>query len=116
MWRPLGLSPLVFLPRADLSGLIDSLTAAQHILEMYRRSIADDSTRRLLDRITNRIVKTLTVTCGLGGIPNAALELNSLVRRVNKCLPSISWRGLWECQRGRLAFVGSVGCRMNNLG
>jgi hypothetical protein len=51
-----------FSPRADLSGLIDSLTAAQHVLEMYRRSIADDSTRRLLDRLANRIVKILTET------------------------------------------------------
>jgi len=45
-----------------LSGLIDSLTAAQHVLEMYRRSIADDSMRRLLDRLANRIVKILTET------------------------------------------------------
>jgi len=51
-----------FSPRADLSGLIDSLTAAQHVLEMYRRNIADDSTRRLLDRLANRIVKILTET------------------------------------------------------
>jgi site-specific recombinase XerD len=61
--RHLVPSPIVssgFLPRADLSGLIDSLTAAQHVLEMYRRSIADDSTRRLLARLANRIVKILT--------------------------------------------------------
>lgn len=49
-------------PRADLSGLIDSLTAAQHVLEIYRRSITHDSTRRLLDRLANRIVKILTAT------------------------------------------------------
>jgi hypothetical protein len=48
--------------RAHLSGLIDSLMAAQHVLEMYRRSIADDSTRRILDRLANRIAKILTET------------------------------------------------------
>jgi hypothetical protein len=47
-------------PRADLSSLTDSLTAAQHVLEMYRRGIADQSARRLLDRLSNRIVKILT--------------------------------------------------------
>jgi len=46
--------------RADLFNLIDSLTIAQHVLEMYRRSMADDSARRLLDRVANRIVKILT--------------------------------------------------------
>jgi integrase len=46
-------------PRADLPSLIDSLTAAQHVLEIYRRSVADNSARRLLDRLANRIVKIL---------------------------------------------------------
>jgi integrase len=46
-------------PRADLSNLIDSLTSAQHVLEMYRRSLADDSARRLLDRVANRLIKVL---------------------------------------------------------
>jgi hypothetical protein len=49
-------------PRADLSSLIDSLTAAQHVLEMYRRSVADHSARRLLRRLANRIVKILAQT------------------------------------------------------
>jgi integrase len=49
-------------PRADLSSLIDSLAAAQHVLEMYRRSVADNSARRLLDRLSNRIVKILAET------------------------------------------------------
>ena len=46
--------------RADLSSLIDSLTTAQHVLEMYRRNLTDQSARRLLDRLANRIVKILT--------------------------------------------------------
>jgi hypothetical protein len=35
---------------------------AQHVLEMYRRSVSDNSARRLLDRLANRIVKILTET------------------------------------------------------
>lgn len=49
-------------PRADLSSLIDSLTVAQHVLEMYRRSVTDNSARRLLSRFANRIVKILAQT------------------------------------------------------
>jgi integrase len=49
-----------FPPRANLSSLIDSLTVAQHVLEMYRRSLADNSVRRILDRLANRILKILT--------------------------------------------------------
>ena len=46
-------------PRADLPSLIDSLTVAQHVLEMYRRNVADNPARRLLDRLANRVVKIL---------------------------------------------------------
>ena len=49
-------------PRPDLSSLIDSLMAAQHVLEMYRRNVDDKSARRLLDRLANRILKILTET------------------------------------------------------
>jgi site-specific recombinase XerD len=49
-------------PRADLAGLIDSLETAQHVLEMYRRNVADNPARRLLDRLANRIVKILAET------------------------------------------------------
>jgi integrase len=44
-------------PRADLVCLVESLRAAQHILEMIRRALPDGSTRRLLARIANRLVK-----------------------------------------------------------
>ena len=44
-------------PRPDLDSLIDSLRAAQHVLEMFRRSVAETSARRLLDRLANRLVK-----------------------------------------------------------
>jgi integrase len=49
-------------PRADLAGLIDSLQAAQHVLEMFRRSTADESQRRLLARLARRLVKILDET------------------------------------------------------
>jgi site-specific recombinase XerD len=45
--------------RADSSNLIDSLTVARHVLEMYRRSLADNSARRVLDRVANRLTKIL---------------------------------------------------------
>jgi hypothetical protein len=49
-------------PRPDLSGLIHSLTTAQHVLEIYRRNVTGPSARRLLDRLANRIVKILSQT------------------------------------------------------
>jgi integrase len=49
-------------PRADLASLIDSLNAAQHVLEMFRRSLAEDSPRRLLARLARRLVKILVDT------------------------------------------------------
>jgi integrase len=52
-------------PRADLASLIDSLTAARHVLEMYRRSLAEDSPRRLLARLARRLVKILADTTKL---------------------------------------------------
>jgi site-specific recombinase XerD len=47
-------------PRADLGSLVESLRAAQHILEMFRRALPDGSTRRLLTRVANRLVKIVT--------------------------------------------------------
>jgi integrase len=51
--------------RADSSSLIDSLTAAQHVLEMYRRSVADPAARHLLARLARRLAKILTQTMAL---------------------------------------------------
>jgi hypothetical protein len=45
---------------ADLSGLLDSLKAAQHVLEMFRRTLADGPKRRLLDRLANRLTKMVS--------------------------------------------------------
>ncbi len=46
-----------FAPRAGLDGVIDSLLAAQHVLEMFRRTLPNDTTRRHLDRLSNRLTK-----------------------------------------------------------
>ena len=43
--------------RAGLDGLIDSLLAAQHLLEMFRRALPDGNSRRRLDRLSNRLTK-----------------------------------------------------------
>jgi hypothetical protein len=47
-------------PRAGLDGLIDSLLAAQHVLEMFRRTLPNDTSRRRLDRLSNRLTKIVT--------------------------------------------------------
>jgi site-specific recombinase XerD len=49
-------------PRADLASLIDSLKAAQQVLEMFRRTLVEESARHLLDRLANRLVKILAET------------------------------------------------------
>ena len=39
--------------------VIDSLFAAQHVLEMFRRALPDGTSRRRLDRLSNRLTKIL---------------------------------------------------------
>ncbi len=51
---------------ADLPGLLLSLDAAQHILEMFRRDLTDDSTRRLLHRLGDRLSKIIAKLRDLG--------------------------------------------------
>ena len=43
--------------RAGLDGLIDSLLDAQHVLEMFRRTLPLAASRRCLDRLSNRLTK-----------------------------------------------------------
>src|SRR5207253_6044755 len=43
--------------RSGLDGLIDSLLAAQHVLEMFRRGLPHGTSRRRLDRLSNRLTK-----------------------------------------------------------
>ena len=51
---------------ADLPGLLLSLDVAHHILEMFRRDHNDDSARRLLDRLGNRLLKIIAKLRHLG--------------------------------------------------
>jgi len=46
--------------RAGLDGLIDSLLGAQHVLEMFRRTLPNHTSRRRLDRLSNRLTKIVT--------------------------------------------------------
>jgi hypothetical protein len=46
--------------QADLPGVLASLQAAQHVLEMFRRTLPDGSDRRIFDRLANRITKILS--------------------------------------------------------
>jgi len=48
--------------RADLASLIDSLEAARHVLEMFRRTLAADPPRRHLARLARRLAKILAET------------------------------------------------------
>ena len=43
--------------RAGLDGVIDSLLAAQHVLEMFRRALPNGTSRSRLDRLSNRLTK-----------------------------------------------------------
>jgi hypothetical protein len=50
------------LTRTGLDGVIDSLQAAQHALEMFRRSLPIGAARRCLDRLSNRLTKIAAET------------------------------------------------------
>ena len=43
--------------RADLPGLVQALHAAQHVLEMFRRTLPEGASRRRLGRLANRLTK-----------------------------------------------------------
>lgn len=53
-------------PQANLVSLRDSLHLAQHILEMFRRTLPDGHDRCLLDRLANRLTKITSETRHLG--------------------------------------------------
>jgi len=46
--------------RTGLGGVLDSLLAAQHTLEMFRRALPNGSPRRHFDRLSNRLTKILS--------------------------------------------------------
>ena len=45
--------------REGLDGVIDSLLAAQHVLEMFRRTLPKNTARLRLNRLSNRLTKVL---------------------------------------------------------
>ena len=54
------------LTRTGLDGVIDSLQAAQHALEMFRRALPMGAARSCLDRLSNRLTKITTEARKLG--------------------------------------------------
>jgi integrase len=49
-------------PRAGLDGLVDSLLATQHLMEIVGRSLQDSQQRTSLNRLANRLTKILRET------------------------------------------------------
>ena len=45
--------------RAGLDGVLDSLRTAQHVLDMFRRTLTNRASRRRLRRLSNRLSKIL---------------------------------------------------------
>jgi integrase len=52
--------------QANFASLLDSLRFAQHVLEMFRRTLPPGFDRRLLDRLANRLSKIVSETRKLG--------------------------------------------------
>jgi integrase len=48
--------------RNGFNGVIDSLQAAHHALEMFRRTLPTGAARTSLDRLSNRLTKIVTLT------------------------------------------------------
>jgi site-specific recombinase XerD len=46
--------------RTGLDGVIDSLLAAQHVLEIFRRALPNGTSRTCLDRLSNRLTKIVS--------------------------------------------------------
>jgi hypothetical protein len=46
--------------RTGLNGLIDALIAAQHVMEMFRRSLPNGNARNCLLRLSKRLIKILS--------------------------------------------------------
>jgi site-specific recombinase XerD len=50
-------TPLPAAASLDPAGILHSLQSAQHVMEMFRRTLPEGSDRRLLDRLANRLTK-----------------------------------------------------------
>jgi len=53
--------------RNGLNGVIDAVFGAQHVLEMFRRTLPDGATRTHLDRLSNRLTKILAEVKSITG-------------------------------------------------
>jgi len=51
---------------SNLASLRDALLVAQHVLEMFRRTLPQGPDRCLLDRLANRLIKIIAETRKLG--------------------------------------------------
>jgi hypothetical protein len=49
-------------PQADLACLLKSLLVAQHVMEMFRRTLTQGPERRVLDHLNNRLTKIISET------------------------------------------------------
>jgi hypothetical protein len=64
--QPCHLLPVSRLPASisssqpNLASLLDALHLAQHVLEMFRRTLRQGPDRRLLDRLANRLTKLIS--------------------------------------------------------
>jgi integrase len=47
--------------RAGIDGIIQSILASQHLLEMFRRSLREDAPRRQFGRLSNRLTKIIAL-------------------------------------------------------
>jgi hypothetical protein len=60
------LIPPLSLPKRDSSaapdvpGILQAIAATRHLLEMYRRQLEGEQTRKKLQRLTNRLVSVAT--------------------------------------------------------
>ena len=45
--------------RTGMTGILDSIIAAHHVLEMFRRTLPDNQIRQTLSRLSNRLTKIL---------------------------------------------------------
>ena len=67
--NPRHLAPQPKLPsassRTGLAGLLDSLLAAQHSLEIFSRSLTKDPRRKHLGRLSNRLTKIISIVRNL---------------------------------------------------
>jgi hypothetical protein len=60
----LSLVPL----RTGLNGAIDALAGAEHVLEIFRRTLPNGATRTCLDRLSNRLTKIIAEAKHLGTV------------------------------------------------